>query len=97
MPLSANLTIAITSGQGGTGFMGIQLAKALGAKHVVTAASGSGIAMVKALGADQVFDYTKVELFDALPDNSVDGTNPWPSLKTRQTLKRRQPAPLGHI
>lgn len=67
-----NVTVAITSGQGGTGFIGIQLAKALSAAHVVTAASGDGIAFVKSLGADLVIDYTKQELFDALADNSVD-------------------------
>jgi NADPH:quinone reductase-like Zn-dependent oxidoreductase len=67
-----NVTVAITSGQGGTGFIGIQLAKALTAAHIVTAASGDGIAFVKSLGADWVIDYTKQDLFDALPDNSVD-------------------------
>jgi len=67
-----NVTVAITSGQGGTGFIGIQLAKALSAAHVITAASGDGIDFVKSLGADWVIDYTKQDLFDALPDNSVD-------------------------
>lgn len=67
-----NLTVAITSGSGGTGFMGIQLAKALGAGQIVTAASGAGIDMVKELGADVVIDYKKQEIFDALPNNSVD-------------------------
>jgi len=67
-----NVTVAITSGQGGTGFIGIQLAKALTASHIITAASGDGIAFVKSLGAETVIDYAKQELFDALPDNSVD-------------------------
>eukprot|EP01062_Namystynia_karyoxenos_P014359 TRINITY_DN1516_c0_g2_i1.p2 TRINITY_DN1516_c0_g2~~TRINITY_DN1516_c0_g2_i1.p2 ORF type:complete len:374 (+),score=134.79 TRINITY_DN1516_c0_g2_i1:81-1124(+) len=66
------LTVAITSGSGGTGFTGIQLAKAFGAARVVTAATGDGIAFVRSLGADEVVDYTKQDLFDALPDNSVD-------------------------
>ena len=36
-----NLTVLITSGSGGTGFIGVQLAKrAFGAAHVITAASG---------------------------------------------------------
>lgn len=67
-----NITVAITSGSGGTGYIGIQLAKALGATRVVTAASGAGIDLVKALGADLVIDYKTQEIFDALPDNSVD-------------------------
>jgi len=68
----ANLTVAVTSGQGGTGFMGVQLAKALGAAHVITAATGDGIDLMKRLGADTVIDYHKQDIFDALPDDSVD-------------------------
>merc|ERR1719345_66709 len=67
-----NLTVVVTSGQGGTGFMGVQLAKALGASRVVTAATGEGINLMKKLGADTVIDYHKQELFDALDDDSVD-------------------------
>jgi alcohol dehydrogenase len=71
MPLT-NLTVVVTSGQGGTGFIGVQLAKALGASKVVTAATGAGIDVMKKLGADVVIDYHKQELFDALEDDSVD-------------------------
>jgi len=71
-PIKHNLTVAVTSGQGGTGFMGIQLSKALGAARVVTAASGTGISFVKALGADVIVDFKKQDMFDALPDDSVD-------------------------
>lgn len=69
-----NVTVAITSGSGGTGFMSVQLAKkAYKASYVVTAASGDeNIAWMKQLGADKVVDYKQQELFDALPDNSVD-------------------------
>jgi NADPH:quinone reductase-like Zn-dependent oxidoreductase len=67
-----NLTVVVTAGQGGTGFMGVQLAKALGATKVITAATGDGIAFVRSLGADVVVDYHKRELFSALPDDSVD-------------------------
>jgi len=69
---TSNLTVVITSGQGGTGFLAIQLAKALGAKRVVTAATGPGLDMVKSLGADRAVDYREGEIFDALPDDSVD-------------------------
>lgn len=44
----SNLTVVITSGQGGTGYMAVQLAKAMGAKHIITSASGDGIDFVKA-------------------------------------------------
>merc|ERR1712224_358821 len=68
----SNLTVVVTSGQGGTGFMGIQLAKALGATRVITAATGAGIDFVKSLGADVVVDYHKQDLASALADDSVD-------------------------
>jgi len=68
----SNLTVVITSGQGGTGFMAVQLAKAMGANRVITSASGDGIDFVKALGADVVVDYHKQALADALENDSVD-------------------------
>ena len=74
-PRSRNLTVVITSGTGGTGFIGVQLARAMGAGEIVTSTSGaSNIAFAKELGADRVFDYKVQDIFDAgaLPDNSVD-------------------------
>jgi NADPH:quinone reductase-like Zn-dependent oxidoreductase len=41
-------------------------------RHTLRLQSGDGIAFVQSLGADLVIDYAKQELFDALPDNSVD-------------------------
>lgn len=68
-----NITVVLTSGTGGTGFIGVQLAKALGAAHIVTAATGAdNIALMKSYGADVVIDYKQQNIFDALPDNSVD-------------------------
>ena len=67
-----NVTVVITSGQGGTGFIGIQLAKLLSATNVYTAASGAGIPFVESLGANLVVDFTKQNIFDSLPDDSVD-------------------------
>lgn len=37
--------------------MGVQIAKVLGAAHVITAATGDGIALAKSLGAEAVADY----------------------------------------
>lgn len=69
----SNLTVVVTSGQGGTGAMAIQLAKAMGATKVITAATGPGIEYVKKLGADVVVDYHEQDLFDdLLEDDSVD-------------------------
>ena len=68
-----NVTVVITAGSGGTGFIGIEIAKAYGATHIITATTGAAaIAFVKSLGATQVVDYKKEDLFASLPDNSVD-------------------------
>ena len=63
----------ITAGAGGTGSLGIELAKAWGASQIITSASGSdSIAFVKSLGATEVVDYKKQDLFESLQDDSVD-------------------------
>merc|ERR1712190_266608 len=62
----------ITSGAGGTGFIGIQLAKLWGAAHIVTACSSEHMDFVRSLGADIVVDYHKQSLWEFLPNNSVD-------------------------
>jgi NADPH:quinone reductase-like Zn-dependent oxidoreductase len=69
-----NVTVLITSGSGGTGFMAVQLAKrAFGATRVITAASGAAnIALVKSLGADVVVDYHVQDVFNATADDAVD-------------------------
>jgi NADPH:quinone reductase-like Zn-dependent oxidoreductase len=69
-----NVSVVVTSGTGGTGFMAVQLAKhAYNAATVVTAASGAdNIAFAKSIGADVVVDYATTEVFDALPDDSID-------------------------
>ena len=73
-PWSApNLTVVVTSGTGGTGFIAVQLAKAFGAARVVTSTSGAAnIALARSFGADVVTDYKKQDIFAALPDASVD-------------------------
>jgi len=71
--LSDNVTVVVTAGQGGTGFIAVQIAKLLGASRVITAASGKGAEMVKSFGVvDEVIDYHKQELFDALGNDTVD-------------------------
>lgn len=69
----SNLTVLITAGTGGTGFIGIELAKVWGAKHIATATTGAeGIAFARKLGATYVTDYKVEDIFESLPDNSVD-------------------------
>jgi len=69
---NSNLTVVITSGQGGTGFMAVQLAKAMGAGRIISAGSGDGIDFVKNLGADIIVDYHQQALADYLENDSVD-------------------------
>lgn len=53
----SNLTVLITAGAGGTGFIGIELAKAWGAKHIATSTTGTdGFKFVKSVGATYVVD-----------------------------------------
>jgi NADPH:quinone reductase-like Zn-dependent oxidoreductase len=55
--LAAGQKVVISGGAGGVGTFAIQIAKWLGA-HVTTTASPRGEALVRALGADEVVDYT---------------------------------------
>lgn len=70
---TATPTAVIVSGSGGTGYVAVQLVKALGITKVVTAATGADtIAWVKSLGADVVVDYKVQEALAAVPDDSID-------------------------
>jgi len=72
-PWASDKLVVIASGQGGTGYLAVQLArKVFGSSRVITAATGPGIGMVSSLGATDVVDYQHEDLFDALADNSVD-------------------------
>ena len=68
----SNPSVVVTSGQGGTGYMAVQWAKSLGDVSVTTAATGPGIDMVTALGADNAVHYQEEDIFDALANDSVD-------------------------
>lgn len=73
--IAKNLTMVVTAGTGGTGFVGVQLGKhVFEAGLMVTSTSGAAdIAFAKSLGADIVIDYkVQDDVFKGLPDNSVD-------------------------
>jgi NADPH:quinone reductase-like Zn-dependent oxidoreductase len=57
--------VFINGGSGGTGTYGIQIAKILGCEVTTTCSTGN-VALVKELGADEVIDYTKVNLIEVL-------------------------------
>ena len=68
--LQAGQKVLIHAGAGGIGSIAIQIAKVLGA-HVIATTSTKNVAMVKALGADEVIDYTKQAFEDVLKDIDV--------------------------
>ncbi|KAI4113760.1 MAG: hypothetical protein LQ345_005330 [Seirophora villosa] len=57
--------VFINGGSGGTGVFGIQFAKALGC-HVTTTCSTGNVELCKTLGADEVVDYKKESVLQAL-------------------------------
>jgi NADPH2:quinone reductase len=69
-----NLTVVVTSGSGGTGLAGVQMARAYGATKVITACGPTSQAYCRSLGADVVTDYTKGKksLWDAAGTDAVD-------------------------
>jgi len=67
-----NLTVVVTSGSGGTGVIAIQLAKAYGAKQIITSASSRNADLLRRLGATHIVDYHESTIWDILEDDSVD-------------------------
>lgn len=65
LSVSAPFRVFINGGSGGTGTIGIQIAKLLGA-HVTTSCSARNVELCRGLGADDVLDYTQGDLVGAL-------------------------------
>jgi len=61
LAVKAGQKVFISGGAGGVGTFAIQIAKWMGAQ-VTTSASSRGNALVKSLGCDDVFDYTKQDI-----------------------------------
>lgn len=57
--------VFINGGSGGTGTFGIQIAKAIGC-DVTTTCSTANVELCKSLGADEVIDYKKQDIVEAL-------------------------------
>lgn len=62
--------VFINGGSGGTGVFGIQIAKAVGC-HVTTSCSTPNVDFCKALGAEEVVDYRKGSVAEALKESGV--------------------------
>ncbi len=59
-------TLAVLGASGGVGQAAIELGKAMGARVIACASSEDKLAVCRSLGADEVVNYAKVELRDAL-------------------------------
>jgi len=64
--------VLVLGGSGGTGHVGIQLAKAFGASEVITTCSPGNFDFVRELGADRALDYHTENWWEVLPRGSVD-------------------------
>ena len=62
--------ILINGGSGGVGVFGIQIAKILGC-HVTTVCSTANVELCKSLGADEVVDYKKQSVVEALKAGGI--------------------------
>jgi len=69
---NSNLTVVVTSGSGGTGIPAIQLARAYGAKRIITSSSSMHFTLLKGLGATDIVDYHTSTIWDTLANDSVD-------------------------
>jgi len=54
------------------GSTGIQIAKAFGAKKIITTTSADNFAYCRALGADQLIDYKSTDWWNVLSESSID-------------------------
>lgn len=66
--LQSGQTVLIHAGAGGTGHVGIQLAKQAGARIATTVSSAEKAAWVKQLGADHIIDYKRQDFVKATLD-----------------------------
>jgi NADPH:quinone reductase-like Zn-dependent oxidoreductase len=85
-------SVLVNGASGATGIASMQIAKHLGAE-VTAVCSGANAALVRALGADHVIDYTKEDFtkngktYDVIVDTA--GTAPWPVSKNSLSQRGR--------
>jgi NADPH2:quinone reductase len=74
--LAGGETLLVTAAAGGAGSAAVQLGKALGARVIGLAGGAEKVEIVRKLGADEAFDYRKIDLVEtiraATDSNGVD-------------------------
>ncbi|RLN90359.1 hypothetical protein BBJ28_00023276 [Nothophytophthora sp. Chile5] len=70
--LQAGERVLILGGSSGTGLLGVQLAKLLGASTVIATTSKRNFELVTSMGADRVIDYTTEKWGDVIEPHSID-------------------------
>ena len=81
-------TIFVNGGSGGVGMAVIQIAKLLGARVIATAGSAEKRALIRELGADEVFDYRADDLAAAVRNAARDGVQIWWETQREPDLDR---------
>lgn len=91
-PWKKSPVVLVLGGSGGTGSVGLQLAKAFGAGKIITTTSKDNFDYCRSLGADTLLDYHTQNWWEVLDNDSVDvvydtvgqkGTGDWAMEKIR--------------
>jgi NADPH:quinone reductase-like Zn-dependent oxidoreductase len=88
--VKSGLHVLINGASGGVGSFAVQIAKAFGA-HVSATCSGRNIEFVRSLGADEVIDYTQIDITAGKPNYEVifDAVGVYPFGKWKLMLRPR--------
>lgn len=88
---AAGQSVIVNGASGGIGIFAVQLAKALGASHVTGICSTRNVDKVRALGADEVIDYTRADYTEVGPvfDLFIETQYSKPFRKSRRVLTRQ--------
>lgn len=73
--LAAGETVLLHGGSSGIGTMGIQVARALGARVAVTAGSAEKLAACRELGAEVLVNYQEADFVEAVREATDDGVD----------------------
>jgi reticulon-4-interacting protein 1, mitochondrial len=73
--VSANSSVLVVGGSGGTGHVALQVARCLGAKHITAVCSAKNADFCRASGATEIVDYTNAAVLETLEKSSCKPFN----------------------